>query len=280
MEQLNSLLTIVIPVKNEEINLPLCLENVKNFEHAVIVDSGSTDRTLDVAQQFGREVVQFKWDGKFPKKRNWLLRNYTFKTPWVLFLDADERITEKWRCEAGIVLADALNSSIDAFSCYYDNWFMGRVLRHGDAMRKTAILRVGAGEYERIEENAWSKLDMEIHEHLVVKGEVGEIMARMEHYDKRSLESHWKKHEQYADWEANRYRALLTEVGDIQSSDKLTKRQKMKYKLIEKWYFSVLYFVASYILKKGLLDGYAGYCFARFKARYFALVRQKIRDLK
>ena len=118
MEQLNSLLTIVIPVKNEEINLPLCLENVKDFEYVVIVDSGSTDRTLAVAQQFGREVVQFKWDGKFPKKRNWLLRNYTFKTPWILFLDADERITEKWLCEAEIVLADALNSSIDAFVCY------------------------------------------------------------------------------------------------------------------------------------------------------------------
>lgn len=279
MNTLNTLLTIVIPVKNEEINLPECLENVKNFEHVVIVDSGSTDRTLEIAQQFGREVVQFKWDGKFPKKRNWFLRNYVFETPWALFLDADERITDGWIKEAAEKLSASLTSSVDAFICYYDNWFMGRVLRYGDAMRKTAILRIGAGEYERIEENAWSKLDMEIHEHLVVKGEVGEIMARMEHYDKRSLESHWKKHEQYADWEANRYRALLAEIGDIQTSGKLTKRQKMKYRLIERWYFPLLYFVASYILKRGFLDGCAGYNFARFKARYFSLVRRKILNI-
>lgn len=280
MKQLNTLLTIVIPVKNEEVNLPECLENVKAFEHVVIVDSGSPDKTLEIAANYHREVVQFKWDGKFPKKRNWFLRNYTFKTPWALFLDADERITEGWIVEASKTLASCLESSTDAFICYYDNWFMGRVLRHGDAMRKTAVLRIGAGEYERIEENAWSKLDMEIHEHLVVKGEIGEITARMEHYDKRSLESHWAKHEQYADWECNRYRALLEEVGDIATSDKLTERQKLKYRLIEKWYFPFLYFCASYILKKGFLDGYSGYRFARFKAKYFALVRRKIKAIK
>ncbi len=277
---LNSLLTIVIPVKNEEINLPICLENVKQFNHVVVVDSGSTDRTHEIAQQFGREVVQFKWDGKFPKKRNWLLRNYAFKTPWCLFLDADERITDAWLNEATERLSEALNSSIDAFICYYDNWFMGRVMRYGDAMRKTAILRIGAGEYERIEENAWSKLDMEIHEHLVVKGEIAEISSRMEHYDKRSLDAHWKKHEQYADWESNRYLTLVGQNGDISASSQLTKRQRIKYGLITKWYFPWLYFCASYFLKRGFLDGRAGLKFALLKARYFNLVRIKIRELK
>ena len=94
LDMLNQLLTIVIPVKNEEKNLPGCLENIKTFGNVVIVDSGSTDRTLEIAAEFGREVVQFKWDGQFPKKRNWVLRNYEFKTSWVMFLDADERITE------------------------------------------------------------------------------------------------------------------------------------------------------------------------------------------
>ena len=89
---LNSLLSIVIPVKNEERNLAECLENIKAFENVIIVDSGSTDRTLEIAKEFGREVVQFEWNGQFPKKRNWVLRNYQFKTRWVMFLDADERI--------------------------------------------------------------------------------------------------------------------------------------------------------------------------------------------
>ncbi len=95
---MNDLLTIVIPVKNEEKNLSMCLENIKAFGNVIVVDSGSTDRTLEIAAEFGREVVQFRWNGQFPKKRNWVLRNYEFKTPWVMFLDADERIISAF-CE-------------------------------------------------------------------------------------------------------------------------------------------------------------------------------------
>ena len=147
---------------------------------------------------------------------------------------------------------------------------MDRMLRHGDVMRKTAILRVGCGEYERIEENNWSNLDMEIHEHLHVKGRIGEIKARLEHHDKRSLESYYAKHEEYANWEANRYKALK---GDY---SKLTRRQKIKYGLLKQRCFGFAYFCACYFLKKGFLDGKAGYVFARGKWRYFANIRRKI----
>lgn len=269
---LNKLLTIVVPVKNEEKNLPSCLENIKPFKNVIIVDSGSTDRTLDIAAEYGREIVQFEWNGQFPKKRNWLLRNYKFDTPWVMFLDADERITEGWLQEASEKICN-VRDDVDAFICYYDNWFMDRMLRHGDVMRKTAILRVGRGEYERIEENNWSKLDMEIHEHLHVKGRIEEINARLEHHDKRSLESYYAKHEEYANWEANRYKALK---GDY---SKLTRRQRIKYGLIKQWWFGFAYFCACYFLKGGWLDGKPGYVFARGKWKYFANIRKKINGL-
>jgi glycosyltransferase involved in cell wall biosynthesis len=264
---MNELLTIVIPVKNEEKNLPECLENIKPFKYVVIVDSGSTDRTLAIAEEYGREVVKFKWNGEFPKKRNWILRNYVFKTPWVMFLDADERLTPMF-CEE--MERELPTTKYNAFICFYDNWFMERMLRHGDAMRKTAILRLGAGEYEKIEEHGWSNLDMEIHEHLQVKGEIGTIQSRLEHHDKRSLESYYKKHEEYASWEANRYKALN---GDF---SKLTERQRMKYQLINKWWFGFAYFIVCYFLKKGFLDGEAGYVFARGKWKYFSNIRKKI----
>ena len=167
-----------------------------------------------------------------------------------MFLDANERLTPRFCGELGRTLP---TTKCNAFICFYDNWFMGRMLRHGDAMRKTAILRLGAGEYEKIDEHGWSNLDMEIHEHLQVDGEVGIIKARLEHHDKRSLESYCKKHEEYANWEANRYKALN---GDF---SKLTRRQRIKYNLIRQWWFGFAYFCACYFLKLGFLDGLPGF---------------------
>ena len=299
MASLSDLLTVVIPVKNEEKNLPACLENVEDFRYVVLVDSGSTDRTLEIFkgirdQGLGIrdewEIVDFKWDGKFPKKRNWALRNYKFKTPWVLFLDADERVTEAWKREAEALLSASEDVSApvaeggdgtggcgryDVIKCYYDNWFMGKMLRHGDCMQKTAMVRVGAAEYEKIDEDHWSSFDMEIHEHLQPrrKDAEGEIRARMEHHDKRSFESHVAKHREYAKWEVNRYRQLMAHPERWEA---LSSRQKMKYRNLTKWWLAPAYFVVCYIRKLGFLDGYAGFRFALFKAWYFSLIRRKL----
>lgn len=265
-------LTFVIPVKNEEINLPGCLECLKPYPHVIVVDSQSTDATRQIAASFGREVVDFKWNGRYPKKRNWLLENYKFKTNWAMFIDADERVTDEWITELSEVLKLADDNGTDAFICYYDNLFMGRMLRHGDVMHKTAILRVGRGAYERVEEANWSNLDMEIHEQLVVAGRTDVIRARLKHYDRRPLQNYLDKHEQYAKWEANRYRALTPADWE-----KLTRRQVLKYRYIRRWWFSVGYFLSSYFLRFGFLDGIPGFWFAWYKMRYFANIRRKLR---
>ena len=286
MGGLSNLLAIVIPVKNEEKNLPACLENVEDFKHVVLVDSGSTDRTIEIFKGIrdqglgirdGWERIDFKWDGKFPKKRNWVLRNYKFKTPWVLFLDADERVTEEWKRAAEALLSSPDAERYDVIKCYYDNWFMGKMLRHGDCMQKTAMVRVGAAEYEKIDEDHWSSLDMEIHEHLQPrrKDAEGEIRARMEHHDKRSFESHVAKHREYAKWETNRYRQLMAHPERWEA---LSPRQKMKYRNLTKWWLAPAYFAACYIRKLGFLDGYAGLRFALFKAWYFSLILKQLRE--
>ena len=88
--------TVVVPVKNEEANLPICLSALKRFENVVVVDSGSTDETEAIADSFGAKFINFEWDGEFPKKRNWVLRNFQFTTQWVLFLDADEVVDDEF----------------------------------------------------------------------------------------------------------------------------------------------------------------------------------------
>lgn len=271
--KLDELLTVVIPVKNEERNLPLCLDAVKDLKNVVIVDSGSTDNTRKIAGEYGREVVNFVWNGEFPKKRNWMIRNYKFKTPWILFLDADERLSDAQKHELEETLPETKH---DALVMYMDNWFMGRVLRHGDSPRKTNILRLGSGEYERIEEHNWSKMDMEVNEHLIVKGTIGTLKNHLEHYDKRSLPSYFHKHNEYSSWEANRFLAMKPEDYKRQ-----TRRQKIKYGLIYKnRFFPLLYFFVSYFLKGGFLDGKPGFYFTVNRLFYFYQIQEKIRLLK
>ena len=267
---LDNLLTIVIPVKNEERNLAECLESVKDFAHVVIVDSGSTDKTCEIAEQFDREVVQFRWDGKFPKKRNWFLRNYAFNTPWVMFLDADERITEEFVGELASTLPTTPHS---AFYVCFNNWFMGRLLKHGKVPRKTAIVKLGFGEYEHIDEHQWSNLDMEVHEHILAQGTTGTIHGRLEHYDKRSLTSYYEKHNQYSSWEAHRTLAL-------KDYSHLPWWQRIKYRLMKSKILPYAYFLYTYVWHRGFLDGVAGYYFALAKFMVVFQVQAKMVELK
>jgi hypothetical protein len=150
---------------------------------------------------------------------------------------------------------------------------MGRLLRHGDQLRKLALLRLGHGEYERIDEERWSALDMEVHEHLVVSGAVGAIKAPLIHNDFKGLHAYYERHNHYSSWEAGRFLALQ---GANQGN--WTPRQKLKYKLLRSAWFPLLYFVGSYGLKGGFRDGGAGLRFALSKTFYFYQVRLKIQE--
>ena len=271
--------SILIPVKDDAKNLAECLPLLADFDDVQIVDSNSTDNTAEVAAQWNRPIIQFNWNGHFPKKRNWALRTLTFKHPWVMFLDADERMTDAFKHELAAFLASKTSEQYDVIRCFYDNWFMGRMLRHGDTPQKTALLRLGAAEYERIEENHWSNLDMEVHEHIISRRENAEyiITARLEHHDKRSLENYYRKHEEYAKWEASRYRLLIEKYGDIANVPNLTERQRLKYTNITKWWLAPAYFVLTYFLKRGFLDGKAGLIFAYGKLRNFRNIRKLLR---
>jgi len=269
--------TVVIPVKNEATNLPVCLGRLNGFGEIVVVDSGSSDTTCAIARDAGAEVLVFDWNGQFPKKRNWVLQTYEFSTKWVLFLDADEFVSEAFKSEVAKVLT---GPEYVGFWLNYERWFFGKQLRHGDEFNKLALFRVGAGAYERIEENQWSALDMEIHEHPVLKGRIGEIRAPIEHNEYRGLHHYIAKHNEYASWEASRTLCLCGKECEVKSDEwqGLTPRQQAKYRHIAKWWAAPAYFIRGYILKRGFLDGAAGFHFALCKAIYFYQIRLKIKE--
>lgn len=105
-------------------------------------------------------------------------------------------------------------------------------------------------------------------------GTVGVIKAPLVHHDLRPFSSHIAKHNEYSDWEARRYLQLM-ENGEKRLGA-LTKRQRRKYQFMTRWWMAPAYFLASYFLKRGFLDGSTGFHFAFFKMWYFWQIRLKI----
>ena len=264
--------TVVIPVKNEERNLARCLDRLKRFDKIVVVDSGSSDRTREISQEHGCEFVSFRWDGHFPKKRNWFLINHPPKTPWVFFLDADEYLTDEFVDELARALAMTTHVG---FRVIYSNYFFGKKLKYGVPQIKLPIFRVGSGLYERIEEDEWSVLDMEVHEHPVLEGTVGQLNTLVDHQDFKGLDAYIARHNEYASWEARRY-LKLRETPEATAH--FTAIQRRKYDSLTSWWLAPSYFLYSWIWKRGILDGWAGFVFAKMKASYFMQIRRKIRE--
>ena len=263
-------ITVVIPVKNEERNLPQCLSRLHRFAKIIVVDSGSTDRTKEIAESFGCEFVEFHWNGRFPKKRNWLLINRPPVTPWVLFLDADEYISDEFVHELELVLPI---TTYAGFRVVYTNYFLGKKLNYGVPQIKLPLFRVGRGLYERIDEDHWSKLDMEVHEHPVLEGKVGQLRTKIDHQDYKGLDAFTQRHNDYSTWEARRFIKLRNTPEAMQH---FTPAQRRKYKALSYWWLGPGYFFYSWVWKFGFRDGWSGLVIAAMKSRYFSNIRTKI----
>ncbi|MCC9642714.1 glycosyltransferase family 2 protein [Rhodopirellula sp. JC740] len=267
-------LTIAIPVKNEGTDLLACL-NVIGHDFAkrvVVIDSGSSDATPSIAKEWGADVVDFAWDGQFPKKRNWFLRDHPPETKWVLFLDADEHLTSVFKEELRATLPKTEHVG---FWLHYTIYFLGGELKHGYPLEKLALFQVGSGEYERIDETGWSKLDMEIHEHPILDGTLGTIRSKIDHRDFRPLHHYIAKHNEYSSWEAARF-----QVRSEEDRASMTWKQRLKYRIVTSPLAGPVYFVGAYFFMRGFLDGSRGFVFALLKMSYFTQVYCKIREAR
>ena len=273
-------LTIAIPVKNEELNIAGCIDAIGNdlAQHIVVIDSGSTDRTVEIAKQKNIHVLNFEWDGKFPKKRNWFLQNHTPKTKWILFLDADEYLTPEFKQELRATFANhSENDANDGYWLNYSIYFLGKKLKGGYPLSKLALFKVGAGEYERIDENQWSNMDMEIHEHPILTGKTSSIKSKIDHRDFRGVSSYMHKHNEYAAWEAARFSSYKL---NKQLQKQYTWKQRIKYKLMNSVLVGPVFFIGSFIFMGGFRDGKRGFAFAILKMAYFTQIYCRLKEKK
>ena len=183
------LITVIILTYNEEIHLTRCLENIKDWvEEIVVVDSGSTDKTQEIAKRFGARVVThpFKYQAD---QLNWVLDNIDFKTEWILRLDADEYVLpELWK--EIVEILPKTSSDINGYYMKRRMHFMGRWIKHG-GYYPTWILRLfrkGKGRCD----------DRKMDEHLIVEGKIEKLKHDFVDENLKGLNEWTTRHNNYS----------------------------------------------------------------------------------
>jgi glycosyltransferase involved in cell wall biosynthesis len=263
-------ISILIPAKNERNNIAACIESARFADEIVVVDSGSTDGTKEIAASMGAQVVEFNWNGVFPKKKNWALENVPWRHEWVFILDADERISPD--------LAEELRRTVagPAADGYYVNrrfWFLDGWLRHCGYYPSWNLrfFRHRLGRYEQfVSLDDSLSGDNEVHEHVVLKGNTGHLLGELEHFAYPTIDIWVEKHNRYSNWEAQLIlsRDGLDASGRTPIHPALARKRKLKNLASRMPFRPSLRFIYHYVIRAGFLDGRRGYVFCRLMAFY------------
>lgn len=275
-------LSVIIAARNEERNLPRCLESLREVGEVYVIDSQSNDATVEIARSFGAQVVQFHYAGGWPKKRQWALDSLPLVFDWVLLLDADESLTPELAAEIRAAMQD---SHYDGYHIALRVYFLGRELRHcGASFYKLSLFRRGKGRYEcRLKEQDASMADMEIHEHVVVEGAAGKLRHSILHHNIASLSHYIRKHDAYSNWDAKVWLNRKGGVNELPPS--LTGTQAQRRRWLRQKFFALpgsplAFFLYKYVWCMGFLDGIPGLIFCTFQGIQFFHIKAKIYELK
>lgn len=275
-------ITTIILTYNEEIHIRRCLENVCPISKKVIVvDSPSTDRTVEICQEFKNvEVVFHKYPGNQAEQFNWALDNLKIDTAWVLRMDADEYLTSELINEMKQKLP-TMEESVSAVVFPLGRAFMGRILKHGivNGVRMIRLFRFGKVRYE----------ERLIDEHLrVLSGRIVSFKNKFIDYNLLPISQFISKHNNYSSREATLLLDAEYELTEIDferedyAPEVVAKRaQKSKYAKMPLFWRSIGYFMYRYIFKLGFLDGKEGFCWDFFQGLWYRmLVDAKVYEIK
>ncbi len=266
--------SVVVMTKNEETNLGKCLASVERFDEVFVVDSRSEDRTAELAREAGAKVVEFDWNGRYPKKKQWCLENLPFRHDFVLYLDADEELTPPLVDEIAGHAARGFDRA--GYFVGYDYVFLGRRLRHGLRVYKLVLFDRRRARYvERDDLDVETMWEVEGHYQPRIDGPIGALQARMLHRDEVGLYHYFERHNRYSDWEA----ALRSRDGIGRDDETQIGRRSGLKRTFAKMPFRPLgIFVYSYVLAGGFLDGRAGFNYAVSRGFYYWQIGLKLRE--
>lgn len=274
-------LSILVPIKNEAGNLPRCLASVAWADEVFVVDSASTDGSQQIAQDHGAHVVQFDFNGIWPKKKNWALENLPFRHEWVFILDADEVLPPEAEAEMRAIVENP-NSPLEGYWINRRFMFMGKWLQHAYYPNwNLRLFKHKLGRYEKLTQVNTQSGDNEVHEHVVVEGKTGYLKSEMDHYAFPSVDVFVEKHNRYSNWESrvalDHY--LHASESHLQKGN-VGLRRRLKQLSHRLPCRGLLRFLYVYLWQRGFLDGREGYYFARLHGFYEFLSVAKTYELK
>jgi len=268
------MISILVLTKNEENNLPACLETVRWSDDIHVLDSRSTDRTVDIAKAASAQVWFRDFDS-FSGQQNWALRNIPFKHPWVFYFDADERVTPLLR-DSMLAAASAPGDHI-AFRIQRRDFFLDTWLKHVQLspfyMR---LFRPEKMRYERL-----------VHPVSVPDGPVGQITGYLDHYPFSKGMADWiARHNFYSTQESQQIVSNYSAEIQLSFKKALFEKDFHERRRNQKEIFyhiparPLFKFFATYIGKRGFLDGRAGLTYSILQAIYEYMIVLKTRELE
>ena len=267
------MISILILTLNEVGNLPHCMKTVSWSDDVHVLDSYSTDGTIELAKELGGQVWFRKFDS-FSQQQNWALENIPFKYPWVFYFDADERVTPK--LQASMLAAVANPGDNVAFRIQRRDFLRDTWLEH---VQMTAF-------YERLFRP--EKMRYERLGHCVSKpdGPVATIEGYLDHYPFSKGWADWvKRHNFYSDQEAQQIVANRGDAKDIRWGALISPVDNKERRVtIKEIYYRmpgrpVLKFLTMYVAKRGFLDGLAGFYYSVMIAFYELMIVLKTDEL-
>ncbi len=267
--------SVLVLARNEEANLPRCLESVSWSDDIVVLDDSSIDRTADIAREKGARVVRHS-AGNEREQRTYSLREIVFKHPWVYNPDADEVTPPDLRDEILRVISDNERPEM-AYRLRFKNMFMGTWIRHS-SLYPTWVMRLFRPEGIRFERST--------NLTYVADGPVGYLRSHFLHYSfSKGLNSWREKHVCYAALEAKECLKNLNDgrvdwMGLVAVSDPVRRRRALKQLSFRLPWRPTLRFTYMYFLRMGFLDGWAGLEYCRLLAWYEHMIVENVELLR
>lgn len=251
-------LTAIILTMNEELNIADCIKSIKELaSRIVVVDSGSTDRTIQIAQSLGADVYTNSFVN-YATQFNWGIDNTNIQTEWILRIDADERFTPELCKEVNEETVKHKDDDVNGMLVKQKVFFINRWLTHGEVypFQKLLIFKRGYGRIE----------NRKIDEHTILSsGRTIELKHDALHFAIKNITNWIAKH----NWYSTRTMQDYFEFDDAESASTLAKGSTMQQKRRQKalYYKAPIFirpfilFIWRYIFKLGFLDGKAGFIY-------------------